>query len=57
MSISADDERHCSEELDDEYKSEHDSDVDMCMADDVDTLYGVDLDGDLDMEKDSDDQE
>jgi hypothetical protein len=39
-----------STESDAEYKSEHDSGLDMCAEDDADAMDGVDSDGDLDME-------
>jgi len=57
VSISSDDDSHTTEESDGKYESEHDSDVDMCMVDDVDTLCGIDLDGNLDMAWDGDDEE
>ena len=40
-----------------EYDSEHDGDVHMRMEDDVNTPDGVDLDGNVDMERDGDDDE
>jgi len=45
VAISLDDDTNSTEESDCEYDSEHDSNVDMCMEDDVDAPYGVDLDG------------
>jgi len=39
------------------YESEHDSDVDMLMEEDVDALYGVDLDRYVNIEWDSDNEE
>jgi hypothetical protein len=42
--------------LDWEYDSEFDPDLDMCMEDDVDAPDGVDLDGDVDRERDGDDE-
>jgi len=56
VSISSDDDPDTTE-LDGEYDSEHDSDVDMHMEDDVDAPDGVDLHGDVDMESDGDDEE
>jgi len=56
MSISSDDGTD-STESHGEYDSEHDPDLVMCMEDDVDALDRVQLDGDLDMERDSDDEE
>jgi len=56
VSISSDDDTN-STESDGEYVSERDSDVNICMEDDVDALDGVDLDGDVDMEKDGEDGE
>jgi hypothetical protein len=43
-------------ESDSEYDSEHDSDVDMRMVDDVDTVDGIDLAGDVDVKKDRDNE-
>jgi len=40
--------------LDGQYDSEHDSDVDIHMEDDVDAPYHIDLDGNVDMEWDGD---
>jgi len=54
MSISSDDDTD-SAELDGEYDSE--LDVDMCMEDDVDAPDGVDIHGDVDMERDGEDGE
>jgi len=48
MSSSSDVDTKCNES-DGEYDSEHDSDVDIRMEDDVDAPDGVDLDGDVDM--------
>jgi hypothetical protein len=56
VSISSDDDTDCTE-ADGEYNSEHDSNVDMRMEDDVNAPEGVDLDGDVDMETDGDDEE
>jgi hypothetical protein len=53
LSISSDDDTDSTEVLGSEYDSQSDSDVDMHMEDDVDTLDGVDLDGYVDMEVDS----
>ena len=55
MSISADDDTDSTGKWGGEYDSEQDSDVDMCMEDDVDAPEGVDLDDDVDMERDGDD--
>ena len=55
MSISSDDDTDSTEKWGGEYDSEQDSDVDMCMEDDVDAPDGVDLDDDVDMERDGDD--
>jgi len=57
VSISSDDDTDSTEESDGKYDSVHDSDVDMCMENDVDALDGVELDGDVDMARDSDDEE
>ena len=57
MSISSHDDIDTTEQLDSKYDPENDSDVDMCMGDDVDTPYGVNLDCDVDMEGDSDNEE
>jgi hypothetical protein len=56
MSISSDDDID-STELEGEYDSEPDSDVDMRMEDHVDAPDGVVLDGDVDMERDGEDEE
>jgi len=56
MSISSEDDTD-STESDGEYDSELDPDVNMRLQDDVDTLDGVDLDGDVAKERDSDDDE
>jgi len=57
MSISSLDDTNSTEVSDREYDSEHDSDVNMCMEDDVDAPDSIDLDGDVDMERDGDDEE
>jgi hypothetical protein len=44
-------------ELDGESDLEHNRVVDIGLDDDVDSLYGVDLDGNVDMEMDGDDEE
>jgi len=44
------------QESDAEYDSEQDSDVDMCMEDDVDALCSIDLDGNVDMQREGDDK-
>jgi hypothetical protein len=56
VSISSSDDTN-STESDGEYDSELDPDVDMCMEDDVDALDGVDLDGNVDMERNGEDEE
>ena len=55
--MSSDDNTDFTDKSDGDYDSEHDSEVDMCMEDYVDTAYGIDLDGDVHMERDSDDDE
>jgi len=45
------------EESDAEYDSEPQSDVDICMEDDVNKLEGVDSEGNVDVERDGDDEE
>jgi len=55
MSISSDDDTDSTEESDGEYNSEHDSDVDMRREDDVDKIYGVVVNGVVDMVTDGDD--
>jgi hypothetical protein len=55
VSIASDDDTDSSK-LDGEYHSEHDSDVDICIAHDVDALDSIDVDGNVDMERGSDDQ-
>jgi len=57
MSTFSDDDSDSTKELGGKYDSDYDSDVDMCIKDDVDTLYGIDCDGDVDMETDSDDED
>jgi hypothetical protein len=54
MSVSSEDDTD-STEPDGEYDSKLDPDVDMCLQDDVYAPDGVDLDGDVDMERDGDD--
>ena len=56
MSISSDDDTDSSES-DGEYDSEHDSDVYMHMENDVHAPDGIDLHGDVDMERDGDNTE
>jgi hypothetical protein len=56
MSTSSDDDTD-STESDGEYHSELDAEVDMCMEDDVDAPDGVDLDGNVDMQRDGEDEE
>jgi hypothetical protein len=55
--ISSDDNTHYTEELDGKYDSNHDSDIDHSLEDNVDGPYGVALDGIVDMEWDGDDEE
>jgi len=55
--MSSDDHSKSTKKSDCEYNSEHDSDVDMCMADNVDTPYIVDFDSDVDMALNGDDEE
>jgi len=57
LSISSDDDTNSTQQVDGKYDSEHDSDVDMCIEGDMDTPYGVDLDGNVAMERDGDDEE
>jgi hypothetical protein len=54
VSSSSSNETDSTEELSGKSDSEHDSDVDMNVEDDVDALYHIDLDGDLDMQWDGD---
>jgi len=56
VSISSDDDTD-STESNGKYHVERDPDVDMCMQDDVDALDGVDLDSNVDMERDGDGEE
>ena len=57
VSIASDNETVSTKELGGKYDSEHDSNVDMHMADDVDALDGIDLDRNVDMERDGNDEE
>jgi len=57
VSISSYDDTSSTKELDGAYDSEHESDVDMRMEDDVDAPDGIDLDSDLDMESDGHNEE
>jgi hypothetical protein len=57
VAISSDDDTDPTEKLNSEYNSEHDSDVDMRMEDEVYILDGVDIDGIVDMEWDGDDED
>jgi hypothetical protein len=58
VSISSDNDPGSTEKLYGEYDSELDPTVDMCMRDDdVDAPDGVDLNDDVDMERDGDDDE
>jgi len=56
MSICSDDDTDSTQESDCNYDSEYDSDVGIWMKDDVDTLYCIDLDGDVHIGRDSDDE-
>jgi len=56
VSISSDDDTYSTVESDGEYNSDHDSDVDMCMQDDMDAPCSIDLDGDADMARDGDNE-
>jgi len=56
VSIASDDDTD-SAQLDGKYDLEHDPDVQICIADDVDAPDGGDLDGDVDMRRDGDDEE
>jgi hypothetical protein len=56
QSISSDDDTNSIQDSDSEFDSELDHDVDPCMEDEVDTPDSVDLDGDVDMERVSDDE-
>jgi hypothetical protein len=53
VSLCSDDDTD-STEPDGKYDSEHNTNVDMCMDEDVDALDGIDLDGDGDMVRDGD---
>jgi len=55
--MSSDDDPDFTEEWDGQNDSEHDSDVEICMEDDVDAPDGVDSDYDVDTERDGDDEE
>ena len=57
MSISSGDDADSNKKSDSEYYSEHNCVVDMCMEDDVDTTDGIDLDGDVVMDRDSNNDE
>jgi hypothetical protein len=55
--MSSNDNTDCINEPDGDYDSEHDSDRDMYMEDDMDAPYGVDLHGDVDIEMGGNNQE
>jgi len=57
VSSPSDEDTDSTEESDGECDAEHDSDVNMCMEDDVVALDGIDLDGDVHMKRDCDDEE
>jgi len=57
MSISSDDDTNSTKESDSNYDSSHHSTVDMHMVDNVDELYGVDSNGDVDLVMDGDNKE
>jgi hypothetical protein len=57
MSISSNDDTDSTEKSDGKYDSELNPDVDMRMEDDLDAADGVDLHGDVNMERDGDDDE
>ena len=56
VSISSDDGTNPTNKLDGEYDSEHDSDVNLPKEDNVDALYSSDLNGDVNMERDGDNE-
>jgi len=56
VSISSDDDTDSSKS-DGEYDSELDPYLDICMEDGVDVPDGIGLDGDVDMERDGEDEE
>jgi len=55
--IRSDDDTDCTMEYDGKYVSQHQFHLDVNMQDDVDALCGIDLHGDVDMERDGDDEE
>jgi len=57
VKISSDDVTNSTKESASQYQSEHDSDVDMRREDTVDAMDGIDSDGDVYMEQDSDNAE
>jgi len=57
VKIFPDDVTNSTKESASQYHSEHDSDVDMHREDTVDAMDGIDSDGDVDMEQDSDNAE
>ena len=57
MSTSSDDYAYFTKESDGACDSEHDSDVDMCMEENINALYSVDLNCDVNMERNCDNEE
>jgi len=57
VAISSDHDPESTEESDGEYEFKHDANVDRCMEDNVDALYSVDFDGDVDMAWDGNNKE
>jgi len=56
VTISSDNDTDSAKESNGKYDSERNSDVDMCMEDDVDATDGVVLDSDVDLEMEDDDE-
>jgi hypothetical protein len=56
MSISSDDDTDSTEESGSKSYYRPDSNVHLCMENDLDTMYSIDLDGDVDMARDGDDE-
>jgi hypothetical protein len=57
VTIASGDDTDSPKMLDSKFYSEHDSDVDICMEDNVDAPDGVHLDSDMDMERERDNDE
>jgi hypothetical protein len=55
MSISSDDDTDSTEESGSKSYYRPDSNVDLCMENDLDTMHSIDFDGDVDMARDGDD--